>query len=44
MRLSLALCSEPVWSGRLPSWADFITTIEIDPRSGTARTGLLVGN
>jgi hypothetical protein len=26
MRPFLARFSEPVWSGRLPSWADFITT------------------
>jgi hypothetical protein len=26
MRPLLARFSEPVWSGHLPSWADFITT------------------
>ena len=29
MRPFLARFSEPVWSGHLPSWADFITTTPV---------------
>jgi hypothetical protein len=29
MRPFLAQFSEPVWSGHLPSWADFITTTPV---------------
>src|ERR1700686_4452057 len=41
MRPFLAQFSEPVWSGRLPSWADFITTTPVFRFSVHTGNGLL---
>src|ERR1700684_2503467 len=42
MRPFLAQFSEPVWSGHLPSWADFITTTPVFRFS--VHTGRLYAN
>jgi len=47
MRPFLARFSEPVWSGHLASWADFITTtpeLEFSGRHNGADCTRMVGN